>query len=96
MPAVNFTVRWPDGIEDQCYSPSTVLCEHFKSGQEMTLADFVKKADKALNLASERVAAKYGYHCSSASDQLYTIKKKANFFEDKTQMITITSIVQQS
>jgi uncharacterized repeat protein (TIGR04042 family) len=58
----------------------------------MSISEFVKRADKALNAASDRVAEKFGFHCSSASDQLSIIKKKADIFDDKSQNITITSI----
>ena len=77
MPEVHFHVRWPDGSEDRCYSPSTVLKDHFQTGDTMSLEEFVQRSDKALSEASERVANKFGYYCSSASDQLAVIKRKA-------------------
>ncbi|SEF86759.1 MSMEG_0570 family nitrogen starvation response protein [Marinobacterium lutimaris] len=81
MPAINFNVRWPDGSEDSCYSPSTVVRDHFKTGDTMPLAEFVSKAEVALDSASQRVEQKFGYACSSSMDQLAVIKAKAARFE---------------
>ncbi len=96
MPAVHFHVRWPDGQEEPCYSPSTVLHQHFQSGDRMTLAEFVARADKALNEASERVASKFGYYCSSAADQLVVIRQRASEYPDQDAVIEITAIREQS
>ena len=32
MPAMHFTIRWPDGEEARCYSPSTIVREFFAAG----------------------------------------------------------------
>ena len=37
MPAVNILLRWPDGAEELCYSPSTVVYDYFKIGENYTL-----------------------------------------------------------
>ena len=82
MPAINFNIRWPDGSEDNCYSPSTVIREHFTEGDTLPLREFVAKAEIALDAASNRVEQKYGYFCSSAMDQLSAIKAKAAGYSD--------------
>jgi len=93
MPAINFCVRWPDGSEDNCYSPSTVVREHFNPGDSMPLTQFLLTAEAALNAASGRVEQKFGYFCSSAMDQLASIKIKAAQFENlKNPQIEIVSI----
>ncbi|MCV6610789.1 MAG: MSMEG_0570 family nitrogen starvation response protein [Amphritea sp.] len=93
MPAVNFSVRWPDGSEDNCYSPSTVVRQHFKAGDTMPLNEFISKAEIALDAASNRVRETYGYFCSSAMDQLAVIKSKAIRYENvdspKIEIISI-------
>lgn len=89
MPEVNFHVRWPDGRVERCYSPSTVIREHFNPGDQMTLAEFRQRSETALTEASARVAAKFGYHCSSAADQLRIIQQRLASFEDDKQQITI-------
>jgi len=78
MPAMNFDIAWPDGLHERCYSPSTVIGEHLQAGQSYTVAEFVQRCEQALHAASERVAAKYGYACSSAMDQLGRIQHSAS------------------
>lgn len=70
MPETHFTIRWPDGIEERCYSPSTIVFRHFEEGADYPLEDFMRRADEALSEASARVRARYGFACSSALDQL--------------------------
>lgn len=77
MPEVRFTIRWPDGAEESCYSPSTAIHRHLSAGQTYPIAEFLERADAGLNEASERVAAKYGFACSSAMDQLARIEAAA-------------------
>jgi uncharacterized repeat protein (TIGR04042 family) len=76
MPEVHFTVRWPDATVDECYSPSRVIEEHLQSETDYSLSEFLERARTALNVASERVRAKYGFTCSSALDQLSEFESK--------------------
>lgn len=69
MPETSFRIRWPDGVEEDCYSPSTVIHEHLKAGQTYRLDDFDTRSRTALDLAARRVEAKYGFRCSSADAQ---------------------------
>lgn len=80
MPEVRFRIRWPDGAEEECYSPSTVVEQYFASGERYPLDDFLSRAREALNRASDRVEAKYGYRCTSAMDQLSRIESRAEAF----------------
>ncbi|WP_306565998.1 MSMEG_0570 family nitrogen starvation response protein [Aquabacterium sp.] len=80
MPEMHFTVRWPDGGESRCYSPSLVIQDHLTSGQRYPLADFLKRTHDALSIASERVRAKYGFACSRAMDQWAEIESNAQPF----------------
>ncbi|PLZ03815.1 hypothetical protein CY652_02210 [Burkholderia sp. WAC0059] len=82
MPVTHFRVRWPDGEEADCYSPSSVVTGFFTPGEAYALADFVARSREALGLASERVRAKYGYACSAAMDQLAQIEDRAGRFGD--------------
>lgn len=77
MPEVIFHIRWPDGTEERCYSPSTIIHQHLSAGQSYPLDDFVARARAGLIEASDRVAAKYGFACSSAMDQLAQIEAAA-------------------
>ena len=77
MPETYFEIRWPDGIEETCYSPSSVVAEFFQSESDYPLSEFVSRSESALTQASERVKLKYGYYCSSAADQLQKIRQAA-------------------
>ncbi len=69
MPEVTFRIRWPDGVEEDCYSPSTVVRDHLMAGQTYAISDFHGRTRIALDLAAKRVEAKYGFRCSSADAQ---------------------------
>ncbi len=77
MPAMHFTVRWPDATETRCYSPSLVIKDYFAPGTRYPLPDFMASAREALHIASERVRAKYGFACSAAMDQLADLEQLA-------------------
>ena len=77
MPVVHFNVRWPDGSLEPCYSPSTVIKDHFEVGRVYSLAEFVTAARAGLHAASERVRVRYGAGCSHAMAQLASIEAKA-------------------
>ncbi|WP_142781737.1 MSMEG_0570 family nitrogen starvation response protein [Agrobacterium sp. T29] len=77
MPEVRFTIRWPDGNEESCYSPSTAIQRHLNAGQTYPLSEFLERARAGLNEASDRVAAKFGFTCSSAMDQLARLEAAA-------------------
>lgn len=78
MPEMRFIVRWPDGEEESCYSPSLVIKDYFAPGESYPLADFLERSRTALTVASERVKAKYGMACSLALGQLARIEAAAS------------------
>lgn len=80
MPEMRFGIRWPDGTAESCYSPSLVIKDYFAPGESYALADFVERSRSALNIASERVAAKFGWRCSRATAQLERIETAARVF----------------
>jgi uncharacterized repeat protein (TIGR04042 family) len=75
MPEVVFTVQFPDGMTKECYSPSTIVLNHFRQGEEMSVTEFVARSREAFAAASERVRAKFGFACSSAAAQLASIEE---------------------
>jgi uncharacterized repeat protein (TIGR04042 family) len=85
MPQMHFRVRWPDGSEDRCYSPSLVIRDYLEPGAAYPLPDFLQRSREALTIASERVRAKYGYACSMALDQLALIEAQATRFDELPQ-----------
>lgn len=81
MPEMTFQVRWPDGSEASCYSPSLVMHDFLTAGSAYPLTDFVERSAAALDLASERVRAKYGFVCTSALQQKSEILETAAGFD---------------
>ena len=69
MPEVIFRILWPDGTEEDCYSPSTVIRDHLTAGHCYPVHDFHSRTRLALDLAAKRVEAKHGFRCSSADAQ---------------------------
>jgi uncharacterized repeat protein (TIGR04042 family) len=80
MPAMHFELRWPDATQTRCYSPSLVIKDYFQPGTSYPLAQFMTQVREALNIASERVRAKFGFACSSAMDQLVQLEQIAQRF----------------
>ncbi|HEY0291570.1 MAG TPA: MSMEG_0570 family nitrogen starvation response protein [Hansschlegelia sp.] len=80
MPEMRFVIRWPDGAIESCYSPSLVIKDFFSPGLSYSLEDFVTSARDALTIASDRVAARYGFPCSRALGQLARIEAVAAQF----------------
>ncbi len=83
MPELHFTLCWPDSSRETCYSPSTVIREYFVAGKAYALSDFLATSRIALNVASERVRARYGSPCSLALGQLARIEATAARFADQ-------------
>lgn len=89
MPEIYFDVRWPDGQQERCYSPSLVIQDHLDAGARYPVGDFVQRCETALGEASERVKAKYGFYCSSAMDQLTRIKTRAEAFDPSESEVLV-------
>ena len=60
MPEMHFRIRWPDGVDETCYSPSLVIKDFFQPGETYALA-ISSRSRTALKIASDRVEAKYGF-----------------------------------
>jgi uncharacterized repeat protein (TIGR04042 family) len=80
MPETRFKIQWPDGSEEICYSPSSIVKKYFESDRDYELADFIDRAQTALTTASDRVKAKYGRPCGLAIGQLAEIQANAAQF----------------
>lgn len=81
MPETTFTLRWPDGTTERCYSPSLVVHEHLADGVTYAVADLVARSRTALTVASDRVQARWGHPCLRAQAQLARIEQRAARFE---------------
>jgi uncharacterized repeat protein (TIGR04042 family) len=77
MPEMTFHVRWPDGVEEHCYSPSLVMHDFLEVGASYPVEEFVARTTRALDIASDRVAARYGMRCTSAAEQQADIARAA-------------------
>ncbi|QGZ65408.1 MSMEG_0570 family nitrogen starvation response protein [Paraburkholderia acidisoli] len=92
MPVTHFVVRWPDGTEERCYSPSTIVREYLKPGA-YALDDFLACAHAALDAASGRVREKFGYACSSALDQWQALERTATQYRSQpAAQVTVVSV----
>ncbi len=85
MPAMHYHLRWPDGAETACYSPSLIIQDYFQPGTAYPLADFLCRLREATAIANDRVRAKYGFACSMAMDQLAQIEALAQRHADAPQ-----------
>jgi uncharacterized repeat protein (TIGR04042 family) len=83
MPEMRFTIRWPDGTQESCYSPSLVIKDYFSPGEAYPVSDFLTRSRTALTMASERVRAKFGFACTSAAAQLASIEAGCERFLDR-------------
>lgn len=92
MPEMIFRVQWPDGALSDCYSPSLVVQEHLSVGAAHPVADFARISRTALTIASDRVAARYGFPCSRAARQIADIDARAaDFAEDPAALVRVVA-----
>lgn len=89
MPEMSFRIEWPDASEQVYYSPSLVIRDYIAVGEVLPLPEFLHRAREALKIASDRVAAKYGFPCSRARATLAAIEQQAARFtaQDNAQII---------
>ena len=80
MPEMRFSIRWPDGSSESCYSPSLVIKDYFTPSQAYDLDDFLARSRTALSIASDRVKARYGMPCSLALGQLAKLEARSKDF----------------
>lgn len=78
---MTFTVRWPDGSVEDCYSPSLVMHDHLVDGETYTVEDFVRRAVTGLAEASDRVRARFGFACSASAASAEKVQLTAACFE---------------
>jgi uncharacterized repeat protein (TIGR04042 family) len=90
MPEIRFKIQWPDGSQSTCYSPSTVIKKYLELDRDYELSDFVDRSRTALNIASDRVRAKYGSPCGLAIGQLAQIQSTAAQFSSHPNPIVRT------
>jgi uncharacterized repeat protein (TIGR04042 family) len=87
MPELHFSLVWPDGTTETCYSPSTIIRDHFVAGTRYPIADFLLLSRTALTAASDRVRERYGAPCSLALRQLARIEAAAAGYEPSAEVV---------
>jgi uncharacterized repeat protein (TIGR04042 family) len=80
MPEMRFIVRWPDGEIERCYSPSTVVRDALEPGRDYPVSEFLESARAALEVANERVRARFGMGCAQAVNQITLLESRAADF----------------
>jgi uncharacterized repeat protein (TIGR04042 family) len=87
MPELRFTIRWPDGTAETCYSPSTIIRDHYTPGTRYPLPEFLTRSRAALTAASDRVHAIHGTPCSLALGQLARMETTAARYANDTEIL---------
>lgn len=90
MPETRFTIRWPDGQVETCYSPSTIVRDFLAADTTYPMTDFLARCQTALTQASARVEAKFGYRCTSAEAQLAAIESRARTFSTSADVTCLS------
>ncbi len=80
MPEMIFQIRWPDGREEDCYSPSLIMQTVLQAERDYALAEFLPLCRSGLLEASDRVKARWGFACSRAMGQLERIEQAGRQF----------------
>ncbi len=82
MPEVLLTLEWPDGNTSELYSPSTVILQRLRPGQSLPVSALRTEAINALEEASERVRARYGFACTRTDEERRKLETTAAGFDD--------------
>ena len=87
MPEQYFSITWPDGTTEICYSPSTIVRDHFTAGTIYPAPEFLMRCRIALTAASDRVRERYGSPCSLALGELARIEATAAHFPPDAEVL---------
>jgi uncharacterized repeat protein (TIGR04042 family) len=87
MPELHFSIRWPDGTAETCYSPSTIVRDHFVPGTHYPVTEFLARSRTALTAASDRVRQRYGAPCSLALAQLARFETIGSRYDHTAQVL---------
>jgi len=87
MPEMTFTVQWPDGTTQDCYSPSLVMHDFLDAETTYPIDDFMSRSTTALRQAGDRVKARYGMYCTSAAAQIEVLEATRSRYQGG--MITV-------
>jgi uncharacterized repeat protein (TIGR04042 family) len=91
MTETTFIAELPDGSFQPCYSPSSVVKNYFRAGQELPACEFVRLSRIALTEASGPVLQKSGSSSTVAHSSLSDIERWAGALPPTT-VLTILHI----
>jgi putative flavoprotein involved in K+ transport len=77
MPTVDFTLRWADGHQQRCQSPSTAIERFLAEGARYPHHELLRRTRAGLTAASERVVEVFGMACTAAAAQIEAIERAA-------------------
>src|SRR5688572_8901983 len=77
MPTVDFTLRWADGTEQRCQSPSTAIERFLTEGGRYPHHELLRRTREGLTAASRRVVEVFGMACTAAAAQIEAIERAA-------------------
>jgi uncharacterized repeat protein (TIGR04042 family) len=86
MPEVHLQLHWPDGEATELYSPSTVVFEFLRPGEELSVDELGERGIKALQAASERVRARYGFACTRTDEEAARLKALIKRFQGQERV----------
>jgi len=89
MPEVHVNIEWPGQVTDKIYSPSTIIDQYLKPGDEFTLVEFESRITLALEQASMRVYERFGYECTSAMAELERVKGRIAAVSEQDGLVKI-------
>jgi uncharacterized repeat protein (TIGR04042 family) len=92
MPEMTFSVLWPDGAVEDCYSPSLVMHDYLEADEAYTVSEFTERSLRALDDASERVRARFGFACTSAAATSQQIRSRAARFEGDERVVVLQMV----
>ena len=94
MPEMHFRVEWPDGKQEDYYSPSLVIKEYFSEATDYSVEEFLEKARISLKIASDRVLAKYGFACGRAMGSLQRIEQSAGQYGTEGGSVRVIRLIE--
>lgn len=91
MPVTHLHIKWPDNTKDKVYSPSSVIEKYFSAKQEIPVNKFHSLCSESLDEASNRVAQKFGFACTSAAAEKKRIQLLCSRYE-ASEMVEIVGV----
>ncbi len=92
MPEVEFSVRWPDGRTQDCYSPSRAIEQYLCPRAQYPKDEFMRRALAGLQEGSDRVRAARGFACTAAAAEMSALREAAAATPDGLVLVETLAI----